>query len=508
MIAETQASCYRGLSQPDMPRARNQAPLTGTDFFHYIHCPHWPYWDRFGDLALKRERTAEEEQRIAGGLEHEKDMMRSLSLPLKTSTAKTAETGFRQTLAWMQEGVPLIAQGWLVDGDWHGRPDLLLRVEGQSVFGDWFYVPLDIKQAHTLQMEHKAQLMFYAVLLERIQKRFPSRPGILNGDHVCLSFDAELFYEDFHDMLQELERIRAGECPDPVYRKACDDISPWGHACFRLAKDRSDIALLYNVNRRDLKSLRQLGVSTVEQAAQLDPLALEGQAPGLTAHSLERIRLQAQSLVHGRVVIREPYEEVCKGLEIHFDIESHPPTDTDYLFGFWIREPGHERYHTFLAERPEDEEQLWRAFLAWLPTLPAEYTVYHYASFEITELRRLSLRYGDAENPWLARFVSRCVDLQKIARTSIVFPIYFYSLKKIAKFLGFSWNGEIQNGGASVLMYDQWRTTGDRAHLNSILQYNEEDVRATAWLLDWLRAYSKAGATYQAPFPWEGSSRG
>lgn len=482
---------------------KQASPLTGTDFYRYFQCPHWPYWERFGDPKDRRELTPAEDRRQQGGLEHERDVVEHLGLPMKQMKLVSAEKGFEKTLEWMKQGVPLIYQGWLVDGDWVGRPDLLKREEGESAFGNWYYVPIDIKQAHELKKEHKAQLTFYAVLLERIQKRFPSHPGIVNADHLWLDFDASEFMSEFKGLVEALERIRGGEIPEPVYRKACEDTSPWGKACLRLAQERNDIALLFNVDVKKLKALRDLGVRTVDDAADMDPLAHEGQAPGLTLRALQAVQRQARAWRDKVVIVREPFNDPTHGLEIHFDIESHPPTDRDYLYGFWIRKNGKEFYQSFVAEQPEDEESMWRAFLAWLPTLPADYTVYHYAAYEPTRLTILAGRYGDLENPWLQKFKQRLIDLKELTRDHAVFPLAFYSLKTICKFLGFSWTGDVQSGGQSVDVFEDWRETGKRSLFDSILQYNEEDVRATAFLLDWLRRYGTSETAYAHPYPWK-----
>ena len=304
-------------------------------------------------------------------------------------------------------------------------------------------------------------------------------------------------------MTEALERIRAGEIPDPVFRKSCVDTSPWEKACFRLAKERDDIALLFNVDIRKLKSLRSCGVRTVNDAAEMNPASLEGKAPGLTLRGLQAVQRQARSLRDRLVIIREPFTHQTTGLEIHFDIESHPPTDCDYLYGLWIKDGGKGRYLSFVAERPEDEGKMWRAFVAWLPSLPTEYTIYHYANYEATRLEILARRYGDLENGDLLRFRSRLVDLKEMAREHAVFPLYFYSLKKICQFLGFAWEGDVKGGGESITAFEQWMKTKRRSILDSIIQYNEEDVRATTFLLAWLQRYAQKITEYQEPFPWK-----
>lgn len=482
-----------------MQSMESTAPLTGSDFYRFFQCPHWPYWERFGDKADRRPLTKEEEKRLADGLTHEREIIASqYGTPVDLGMIKNAEEGAAKTLELMREGVPVIYQGWLVDGDWSGRPDLLERQPGQSLLGDYFYVPVDVKRAHELKKQHMCQLSFYATLLDRVQGHFPSHPAIINGDGERLAFDAASFQSEFASIVEQLERIRAGEMPAPVYRKSCKDTSPWGTACLRLAESRRDIALLFNVDVKKLKALRSLGVLTIDDAAILDVDQLEGQFPGLTRNALEAVRRQAESLVHDSVMIRKAFADPTMGLEIHFDIESYPPLDRDYLFGFWVD----NEYKPFVADAPEDEERMWKDFLAWIGTLPERYTVYHYANYEITRLSVLSKRYGDEENQDLERFRNSMVDLKEIVRDHAVFPLHFYSLKAIAKFLGFAWEGDVKGGGESVLAYENWMESGNRSILDAIIQYNREDVQATAHVLKWMRRFAKEIQQYSLPFPW------
>ncbi len=474
-------------------------PLTGSDFYRFFQCPHWPYWERFGDLADRRPLTKEEEQRMSDGLAHERDIVsKQFGTSDDVSEITNVDEGVTRTLELMRAGAAVIYQGWLRDGDWIGRPDLLERQPGKSLFGDWYYVPLDVKRAHELKKEHMCQLSFYAILVERAQGFFPSHPSIINGDGERLSFDAAAFQSEFASIVEQLERIRSGEMPAPVYRKSCKDTSPWGAACLRLAESRRDIALLFNVDVKKLKALRSLGVLTIDDAAIMDIDELEGKIVGLTRNALEAVRRQAESLVRGSVMIRKPFMDPTRGLEIHFDIESYPPEDLDYLFGFWLP----DGYKAFVAENAKEEEHLWKDFLAWIETLPERYTVYHYANYEVTRLSVLAKRYGGDDSASLIRFRNSMVDVKEIVREQVVFPLHFYSLKAIAKFLGFAWEGDVQGGGESILAYERWLNAGDRKVLDAITQYNREDVQATAHVLIWLRKYAKEIQNFTKPFPW------
>ncbi|MBU1629753.1 TM0106 family RecB-like putative nuclease [Patescibacteria group bacterium] len=481
--------------------------LTATDFYQLFKCPHWPYFERFADdeeKKLKRDFTESEIKRMEDGVAHEARVVADFFKDeevVKANVVHDAEKDFEATLDLMRQGVTYIYQGTLTFGDWTGRPDLLERQTGESELGAWHYIPLDVKSTFRLEKYQKFQLTFYSVLLEKIQKRFPAQAAIFNLDRERMSFQPADFLREFEETVVELERIRAGERPDPVLRKSCFDSGPWGAACERLAKMNDDIALLYNVDVKKLRVLRDLGVRTVADAAEMDPAVLDGTAPGLRAHGLERIKLQARALRDEQVYIRKPADLPAAGLEIHFDIESYPPDDKDYLYGFLIREKTGDRYQSFFSRSAEGEEGMWREFLAWIETLPENFTVYHFAVYEKTRLAILEKRYGGSAA--LEHFRENMVDLKEMINSCAIFPLYFYGLKYVASFLGFSWQGAVKGGSQSVDYYEKFLENGDESLLEAVVRYNEEDVRATAFLKDWLEKYAQEITSYEQHYPWQ-----
>lgn len=480
--------------------------VTATDIYRFFQCPHWPFYERYAteaEQALKRPLSKGELERMEHGLAHEQEVVGELfgddsyvALP----PAMDIEQAFGQTLALMRAGTRIIYQGTLHHGNWVGRPDILERQEGESIFGPWQYVPIDVKSSHDMEKYQRLQLTFYALLLERIQGRFPAQPAIINIDRERIPVLAGDSIDECSRVVAELERIVAGEKPEPVLRKSCFDTGPWGDVCKEYAESRNDIALLYNVDVPKLKLLRGLGLRTVTDIAEMDPQAFDGAAKGLRLHGLETMKRQAQALESHLVMVREPMALPDPPLEIHFDIESDPPNDVDYLYGLLVRSGGIDRYTAFVAASLEEEGEMWRGFLVWLDTLPEAYVVYHYSVYEMTRLAVLEKRYGGSLA--LERFRENMVDLKELVSHGCTFPLYFYGLKYIAKFLGFSWRGEVKGGGQSVDVFEEYLRTKNRALLDSIILYNEDDVRATAYLKDWMSRYAKEVAVFNEPYPW------
>ena len=121
--------------------------------------------------------------------------------------------------------------------------------------------------------------------------------------------------------------------------------------------------------------------------------------------------------------------------------------------------------------------------------------VYHYAHYEITALRRLMGRYGTREaelDDLLRRGVF--VDLYKVVRNGVRASRPGYGLKELEVFLDFRRQAEIQDGGTSIVVFEQWMQTRDPALLAQIDEYNREDCVATRLLRDWLLERRGGGA--------------
>jgi len=95
--------------------------------------------------------------------------------------------------------------------------------------------------------------------------------------------------------------------------------------------------------------------------------------------------------------------------------------------------------------------------------------------------QRLAEKYGHA----LENFETLS-DIGRAVFHNAVFPVYFYSLKDIARVLGFNWRHPEASGLNSIFWYHNWIETNNRKTREDIINYNEDDVRATKLLKDWL----------------------
>jgi predicted RecB family nuclease len=66
-------------------------------------------------------------------------------------------------------------------------------------------------------------------------------------------------------------------------------------------------------------------------------------------------------------------------------------------------------------------------------------------------------------------------------------PTKDHSIETLAKYLGFTWRDTHPSGAASVEWFDRWCRDRNPVIRQRILDYNEDDCRATRVLLDGIR---------------------
>lgn len=478
--------------------------LRDRDLWRALQCPHWPYWEEFGDPTKRRPLTPEKEQMLMGALALEPKIVRALAPNHQTIRTTDVIRAARRTRALMRAGAEAIYHPVLQTDQEESRPTLLLRVEGSSAFGEWQYVAVRVKRSHFVRKEDLLLSAFDALLLEQIQMIRPVRSWQWTADHERFELLVEPVAEECRELMTTVRRAMAGERPTPIFKKSCLDTSPWGELCTALSESTNDISLVFSIDRRRLEALRSLGIETVTDLATRDPATILGTSPLFTARALDLMQKQARTLEDGSTIIRTPFVEQTRGLEIHFDIESYPPFDCDYLFGFWIVNPKTQKGKAkqFVARRISGEKTMWKYFMKWLATLPSAYTIYHYSPFEPERVALLATRYGDAKNPLVEAFLSSCVDLKEVVRDHVVFPLRIYSLKRICNLLGFRWKGDVHDGAQSIDVYERWLKEKNKTDLQGICEYNQEDTQATQVLLAWLRFYATEEQIYPTGTVW------
>ncbi|MEK7659204.1 MAG: TM0106 family RecB-like putative nuclease [Patescibacteria group bacterium] len=469
--------------------------LKSEHFYKFFLCPHWIWYDIYEDQKKHKHVPPVLEMLYSGKIREPQGVLPTKEfVEIKPELYNDLDEAFLATVELMKQGKN-IYKPVLMDGHWVGEPDFIerrpiaeLKAVDSSVksnFGDWYYIAYDIRNDPELKDEYKFPLVFASLILEKVQGARPQDAYILNADGEARSFLIEPFMDKFQLTLKEIEKILEGEKPPPFIKGGCKR-SPWFAICEEETKGCEDISLIHGISQRDQRDFYELGIKTVGQLAEKDLSSLQEGLEGWNYDKLIRVRNQAEVLVSGKPLMIQRYNFPEVKNEIYFDVESDPTRGTDFLFGFLVKKQNRKTadFEYFLAKGKENEKKMWEDFLEFLSKLE-NFVIYHYSYYEKHVLQRLEKRYG-APADLMRKFRENSLDLYNIATSSVVLPIYFYSLKDVAGFIGYQWSEEGAGGGEAVAWYDQWLETGKKDFLEKLIKYNEDDVRATLMVKEWL----------------------
>ena len=485
------------------------APITASMLYSLVECPHRITMDLFADPVLKDKVSPFVQLLWERGSLYEQKVIEDLSLPFVDLSGFAGAEKEKQTLDAMNRREPLIYSARIKAYDLLGDPDLL-RLEAGG------YVAGDVKSGAGEEagsndedgkpkVHYAVQLGVYTDILQQLGRSAGPRAFVwdVHGKEVVYKFDEtygvrnpRTLWQDYKEALTEARQIVSGAGKSlPAYSGTCKNCV-WYTACLKQLSDNDDLTLIPGLGRskRDVMVDR---IPTISDLAAANPAEFTtGKKTvfnGIGPDSFEKFVARARLITNrGAAYLSAPVSLPVADTELFFDIEVDPMRDICYLHGFVERTGGEnntERFVAFFAdeETPASEEKAFRDAWGYMTTVqPA--AIYYYSKYERTIYRKLRQKYPDvcSEQDIEDLFSSpRTVDLYfDVVLKATEWPTRDYSLKTLAKHLGFAWRDTHPSGAASIQWFDRWVTTWDGSVRQRILDYNEDDCRATRVLLD------------------------
>lgn len=512
--------------------------FSATDLVDHLSCPHLTKL-KAGRLTGTIDPPPE---RVAGtaalaakkGAEHEVRYLTSfrarfgeeLVLIDGDQGPRWLEEASERTREAMAAGAPMIYQASFLDPPWMGHADFIERVDEPSALGGWSYIPIDTKLARSVKPYFVVQLCTYAALIEKVQGVPPKHLELILGDGTQASLRHEEFRSYFDWMRSRFMGVMVSgpieSYPEPVaHCELCD----WDTVCEekRIADDH--LTQVANLGRAQARKLDGGGITTVAELAS----AGENLRPtGMSEATFERLRAQASLQVgerltgDGAVELLEPSipgGELARGFallprpdtgDLFFDIEGDPFYDDgglEYLWGVSYFDGGVLCFRALWGLDRSSEKAAFEEFVDFVierrRAFPGMH-VYHYAPYERTALGRMMGRHASREDEVDRIFrEGMLVDLYRVVAQSMRISRPSYSLKEIERFYDQGRDAEVKQAGDSVLMFEEWRGSGDGELLEKIEAYNKEDCDSTARLREWLLERRKECASrYEVKIPW------
>ena len=359
--------------------------------------------------------------------------------------------GEAETRRLMAAGAPLIAQAVLRAPDGRmGIVDLLERVEGRSALGAYTYEPVEIKTARAIKSVYKLQLAFYGDLLADILGTWPERAHVILVDGSRTSFDLEEIRGLYEGLTLGLRAVAAGEEPPVHISSTCGDC-PWELTCLPHAEQVRDISLTYGLQRRSALGLRGRGVRTLAALASLDPLEV-AQWTGIGVGAARLLVTQARALDEGVAVWRDPAAFEPAAVDLYFDIEGDPEHDVLYLFGVLVPRALRGRDLPGVRRRAPRGGGARLPRAAGLPRVAARRSRVPLSPLRARRAAPAGRRHG-VDPGRIGGILARLRDLHRDLVSSVVLPVYSYSLKAVAKHLGHAWrHPDAERGPVDVLV--------------------------------------------------------
>lgn len=469
--------------------------ISARAIYNYCVSPFMVHCDKFAPKEKMDPITLYDRLLFEQGKEHESKVIEKIYPEAEKLVFTTREEGFKMLLGEMQKGYAGlcgIPAFYLPEG-LEGVFDVIERRNTHpSIFGDYHYVVKEIKLAKNIKNYHIWQAAFYNYMLGKIQGYTSTEFHVINRDLEELPF-----VYDGEELLRILDDIRAimhGKEVSPT-RGAC--IWPWQSYNDEEAEKRRDISLSSGIGPSFKHKLNSAGIVTIDDLAKT-PVASLLRIKGIGEKTARKFSLSAKALVSGKHILLGNCEFPKRSLEVFLDLEGtgeqmrdEELVAIDYLIGVLVRKDGHLEYKPFLADGFDKEGDMVREFVEWLKK-QHDFTIYHWHHYESTHLRKLAERHGLSEAEKNLIF-ENMRDLYKDAVSNFAFPTCGNGLKEIAAYMGHKWRHPDVDALESIALYFLY-VQDPKKHkdgIQKVIDYNEDDCKATMVVKDWLFNESK-----------------
>jgi uncharacterized protein len=443
----------------------------------------------------------------------------------KASTPKLVEvsrddiaTAQSTTIAAIKAKAPIIFQAALENGQFAGFADFLILDESGR------YQIWDTKLARSPKPYYIIQLCCYSEMFATATgEPMPEWFGVILGTKEKIEFRVEDFIHYYLRVKKSFLAMQDGftgdlaDRPEPVLGA---EHGRWASHAEKFFDDTDHLARVANITVGQIKKLKSAGISTMAELAKASSKLI----PKLAADTLQKLIGQARLQCETREDRKRNPEAVARyevltqagdngepvGLsalppdhlaDVFFDMEGYPlvPGGLEYLFGASVvnAKTGALDFSDWWAHNRDEEKVAFEQFIDWVHKRWKENPgmhIYHYAAYEVSAVSRLSTRHDTRQDEVddLLR-ASVFVDLYKTVRHGLRIGEDGYSIKKVEHLYREKRSTDVATAIESIVQYANWMESKQSADwkvsaiIKGIRDYNEDDCKSTAELLQWIR---------------------
>ena len=128
------------------------------------------------------------------------------------------------------------------------HPDLLIKQPGYSRFGDWTYIPTDIKLSKRPKLEYQIVGAFHAQILASVQECLPETARLILRKQRLYEVNLQQRLEQMQQTISELINMLQNSQEPEVFisRQKCH-LCTWYNSCHIVAENQKHLSLLPGV---------------------------------------------------------------------------------------------------------------------------------------------------------------------------------------------------------------------------------------------------------------------
>jgi len=401
-----------------------------------------------------------------------------------------ASRGTAITQATLKEGKPILVDAVLEEEALSIRLDALKKADGPSKLGGHHYLPVLHVHGDKVGRREKIMLAMLGLALDGVQGLRPAVGLVARGPEGRLGkvrLDAKL-YRQAGQVLDELKRLQAGgEPPRLMLNRHCQ-VCEFRHRCREEAVRADDISLLGGVGEKEVKQYNRKGIFTLTQLS----CTFRPRKKGKRVKKVGYLRypaLQALAIRERKVHVYGTPDIPQKPVQVFLDAEGVEGGHFVYLLGVLVVEGDSQQMHSFWADGPDQEVQVFDAFLDLLDGRE-DFALFHYGSYERKLLKRM--KKVVARKGLVDRALDRAVNVLSAIHASVYFPTFSNGLKDIGRYLGCTWTAENASALQSLVWRSRWELGRDQCWKDRLITYNAEDCSALRKVAEFIQAVGEA----------------
>ena len=379
------------------------------------------------------------------------------------------------------------------------NPSLLIRTNGDSIWGKYKYLPAVSKLGHRTTREHQIDLAICSIFIERFQKAKVDYGLIISSNknkiYTEKFFLNKKFREKALNLFVELNESLKNKIPDITENRKKCSICSWKQFCDKEAESNGLLTDIDGIGTKTAQSLKNVGITDIKQLAYCHKSKLKNKLSIYDENDFKKINQlinQAKSYLSGIPIHLKSNKDLLdlssklnEGFYV-FDIESNPNENHDFLYGLLFVENIYDQNRNFvykpilnLISKNKCNLEIFKQL-----NLRSNWPILHFGETEKITLIKM------AKNINLTKFEidsleSRFIDLHLLIRNSWILPVKNYSLKTIANWVGFDWSQKNISGSKALYWWIQYRNTNEKFFLEKIINYNKDDCLATLEIIKW-----------------------